>query len=200
MSTKELREPLGAPPAGLDDRPPEAAADELGKDADLAASLAQIILGVAKLQNSFDARLAYDETKEAAFQRLYADLQDAKLAQSLEATRPLLLDLLLLHDRVDTAIRASGVTSEASACASFKEELLEVLYRRDVRRFGSSAERFDPETQQAVEIVETADPAEHQRVERVVRAGFRWGTRVLRAEDVVIRQRRRVPPSSTGPT
>lgn len=198
--TKELHGQPVNPPDNSSDRTVGTPPENPVKLEDLHVSLAQVMGGVTRLQDSFEARLTYDATKEVAFQRLYADLQDAKLAQSLEATRPLLLDLLLLYDRVDAASRAAGPPPGDSLVGSFKEELLEILYRRDVRRFASSAERFDPETQQAVEVIETADPAEHQRVERVVRAGFRWGTRVLRAEDVVIRQRRRTPHPATGST
>jgi molecular chaperone GrpE (heat shock protein) len=170
---------------------------------DLQVSLAEISGGLSRLESRFDARFAYDATKETAFRHMYADLQDAKLAQSLEATRPLLLDLLLLFDRVDLASRSSKSPDEASALDSFREELLEILYRRDVRTFVSASNRYDRETQQVVGVVDTPDADEHQLIERIVRTGFRWGTRILRAEDVVIRRYRvSVPPSGelTGRT
>jgi molecular chaperone GrpE (heat shock protein) len=170
---------------------------------DLQVSLAEISGGLNRLESRFDSRFAYDATKEAAFRHMYADLQDAKLAQSLEATRPLLLDLLLLFDRVDLASRSSKSADEASALGSFREELLEILYRRDVRTFMSASNRYDRETQQVVGVVDTSEADEHQLVERIVRAGFRWGTRILRPEDVVIRRyRAAVPPSEelTGGT
>jgi molecular chaperone GrpE (heat shock protein) len=163
---------------------------------DLQTSLAEISGGLSRLESRFDARFAYDATKETAFRHMYADLQDARLAQSLEATRPLLLDLLLLFDRVDTASRSARGDDEASALGSFREELVEILYRRDVRSFLSASDRYDRETQQVVGVVDTPEASEHHLVERVVRTGFRWGTRILRAEDVVIRRHRpAVPPS-----
>ena len=154
------------------------------------AALADINGGLSRLEGQFEARFAYDATKEAAFQRLYADLDDTKVAHSLEATRPLLLDLLLLFDRIDAASRSSNIADEAGALGSFREEILEILFRRDVRQVVSTAERFDAETQQVVGTVDTPDPGEHQQVERIVRSGFRWGRRLLRAEDVIIRRHR----------
>jgi molecular chaperone GrpE (heat shock protein) len=167
---------------------------------DLHASLAEIIAVLSRLESQFESRLAYDAAKEVAFRHVYADLQDAKLAQSLEATRPLLLDLLLLYDRFDTASRSSKNADEASAIASFREELLEILYRRDVTRLVSASDRYDPQTQQVVGVVDTPEPDEHQQVERSVRTGFRWGTRILRAEDVVIRRHRPATPTPEGQT
>jgi len=167
---------------------------------DLHALLAEINDGLSRLENRFDARFAYDATKEAAFRHLYADLQEAKLAHSLEVTRPLLLDLLLLFDRIDIASRSSSSAGEASALGSFREELLEILYRRDVRSLVSVSDRYDPETQQVVGVVETPEADEHHQIERIVRTGFRWGTRILRAEDVIIRRHRPAipPPEVSG--
>jgi molecular chaperone GrpE (heat shock protein) len=167
---------------------------------DLQASLTEISESLSRLESRFEARLAYDATKEAAFKHVYAELQDAKLALSLEATRPLLLDLVLLYDRVDAASRFSKSEYEASALGSFQEELLEILYRRDVRRVVSASDRYDLNTQQVVGVVETPDAEDHQRIERVVRTGFRWGTRLLRAEDVVIRRHRPAVQPTGGMT
>jgi len=165
---------------------------------DAGASLVEIISCLGRLESRFESRFTYDATKEEAFRHVYADLQDAKLAQSLEATRPLLLDLLLFYDRIDTAVSASKAANEASVLGSFHEELLEILYRRDVRKVVSASDRYDRDTQQVVGVVETLVAEEHQQVERIVRPGFRWGARILRAEDVIIRRHRPIvfPPEA----
>lgn len=159
---------------------------------DLQATLAEVSRSLSRLEAQFELRFAYDATKEAAFRHVYSDLQDAKLAQSLESTRPLLLDLLLLYDRVECAIGSATDDGNGSALGSFREELLEILHRRDVQRIVSASDRYDRDTQQVVGVVDTVDADEHHRVERVVRPGFRWGTRMLRAEDVIVRRHR--PP------
>jgi molecular chaperone GrpE (heat shock protein) len=153
-------------------------------------TLDEIMSALCRLESRFEARFAYDATKEDAFRHVYADLQDAKVAHSLEATRPLLLDLLLLFDRIDAASNTLDMTEAASVLGSFREELLEILYRRDVRSIVAGSDRYDRDTQQVVGVVDTPEAEEHQKVERIVRTGFRWGTRILRAEDVVIRRYR----------
>jgi molecular chaperone GrpE (heat shock protein) len=182
------------------DRDPRPAANDAGETTvepplepsgapDLQATLAEVSRSLSRLEAQFELRFAYDATKDAAFRHVYADLQDAKLAQSLESTRPLLLDLLLLYDRVETAI-GSATGGDGSALGSFREELLEILHRRDVQRLVSASDRYDRDTQQVVGVVDTVDADDHHRVERIVRPGFRWGTRMLRAEDVIIRRHR----------
>jgi molecular chaperone GrpE len=190
-------EPEGPAVHGSDageDRPAEQLVDP-----DVRALLAEIRGRLDSIEDRFEARFTYDTTKEAAFRHVYADLQEARLAQSLESARPLLLDLLLLYDRVHTAISSLGSGEEPVALVSFREELLELLYRREVQTFVSVSTRYDSETQQVVGVVDTSKAEEHQQIDRIVRAGFRWRTRILRAEDVVIRRYRPGVPLSGGP-
>ena len=141
------------------------------------------------LASTVTSRLSYDQTKEQAFDRLYTELDALKRNAALDSIKPLLLDLILLYDRMEharqLAANAQGTLS-TEILQSFIHELLEVLYRREVSLIEAGPSTFDYNQQKAIGVVDVTDPAEHQRVHKVVRRGFRLGERTLRAEEVIV--------------
>ena len=77
-------------------------------------------------------------------------------------------------------------TVSTETLQSFIHELLEVLYRREVSLIEAGPSSFDYNQQKAIGVVDVTDPAEHQRVHKVVRRGFRLGERTLRPEEVIV--------------
>lgn len=144
---------------------------------------------VLQLSELFQSRLAYDKAKEEAFDKLYAELDALKKNAALDYIKPLLLDLILLYDRMEHARRlaadAQGIVS-TEVLQSFIHELLEVLYRREVSLIEAGPSSFDYNHQKAIGVVDVTDPAEHQRIHKVVRRGFRLGERTLRPEEVIV--------------
>ena len=151
------------------------------------------------LANTVRGRLVYDEAKEQAFDRLYAELDALKRGAALDYIRPLLLDMILVYDRMEQgrqqAVAGQGVVS-TETLQSFIDELLEVLFRRDVSLIESTSTSFDYNQQKAIGVIDVPDPAEHQKVDRVVRRGFRLVDRILRPEEVIVR--RLVTPQSSA--
>jgi molecular chaperone GrpE len=144
------------------------------------------------LRTVVQQRLSYDQVKEEAFERLYAELDGYKKNATFEQVRPLYLDLVLLLDRIEIlrADAAGGDASQvvASLLDSIRDELLEALARREVEVMRRDSAEFDPSYQRAVGAVPVADRALHNMVERVVRRGFAWRDRVIRAEEVYVRR------------
>jgi molecular chaperone GrpE len=143
-------------------------------------------------------RLAYDQTKEQAFERLYTELDTLKRNAALEQTKPLLLDLILLYDRMEHARHEAAAvqgTVSTEMLESFIHELLEVLYRREVSLVEASPSSFDCNQQKAIGVVDVADPAQHQRIHKVVRRGFRLAERTLRPEEVIVCRVLAPPPT-----
>ncbi len=140
------------------------------------------------------ARLTYDTAKEEAFERLYADLEQCKVEAAQENIKPLLLDLILLFDRMDNFHREVSATDRTDGLIkigvvkSFVDELLELLYRRDVSLIEVTSPAFDPNHQRAIGVEITAEPEQHHLVASVVRRGFRLGNRALRPEEVIVRR------------
>ena len=106
--------------------------------------------------------------------------------------RPILLELVLFHDNLERAIewaRASGdltVNDVVSRLEILQIELLEVLSRKDVRRFEEHPISLDSRLHRTIKTQPTADPGENNKVAQIVRTGFFWGEKVLRPEEVVI--------------
>ncbi|MEZ5549037.1 MAG: nucleotide exchange factor GrpE [Pseudomonadales bacterium] len=143
-------------------------------------------LSISKLVTLVESRLASDAVKEKAFDRLYAELEEAKQDREFEQFRPFFTDLILLFDRLEHLSNEPLETQESSSIVvSIRDELLEILSRRRVDLIPPN-EHFDPAFQNALGVEGTNDEAENNRIARVVRRGFRYNSRVIRHEEVFV--------------
>lgn len=149
-----------------------------------------VLDAIAALRERVDDQNLRDDVQAKAFEQLYQELRHYKDDFVYQSEKPLLLDLLLFYDSLtwfQTALIRREMSPEVVA-DSFQyliDELLEVLYRRDVVMTESS-ETFDRERQKAIKVVHTADPKADYRVEQVLKRGFTRGARNLRPEEVVL--------------
>lgn len=152
--------------------------------------ISQLTQAVQALQQTVDTRLADDPVREQAFDKLYAELKSYKDGFVQEAEKPLLLDLLLLYDSMNW-FQQTLVKEQMSAetiADSFQfliDELLEVLYRRDVVPM-EPKERFDPTLHRAVQLQKAADADADNTVAQVLKRGFLRHDKSLRPEEVVV--------------
>jgi len=68
------------------------------------------------------------------------------------------------------------------------EEVLEVLYRRDIELIEDRPKSLDIEFQKPVRRIETDDPGEDRAVDQIVREGFRLSGLILRPQEVVVKR------------
>ncbi|SFJ36294.1 nucleotide exchange factor GrpE [Thermoflavimicrobium dichotomicum] len=160
----------------------------------------QVLSFLSSLQANFsslvrliESRLKYDKTKEAAFERLYQEMDELKQDQELNQLRPLYIDLILLIDRMNNIYKekvSSGSASPeiTSLLESLSHELIEILYRRGVELIVCPSPRFDPKIQQVIRVIPTSNPQEDNLVVEVVRHGFKYKDVLLRPEEVVIKK------------
>ena len=145
---------------------------------------------VDALRKTVDQRLAEDPVREAAFEKLYGELKSYKDGFLREAERPLLLDLLLLFDSM-VWFHQSLVKEEMSSdvvADSFQfllDELLEVLYRREVVPMEPTTD-FDPAVHRAVQVQAAPTPEDDNKVASVVKRGFVREDKTMRPEEVVV--------------
>jgi molecular chaperone GrpE len=163
------------------------------EDEQLLGTLTEISAELSALNSTIENRFRYDKVKEEAFERLYAELESVKRDSTFEAIRPLYSDLILLFDRIEnTRTELSSSTSEGSNLAhllgTLSDELLEILYRREVEVIQTDLSIFDPTVQRAIGTEPISVEAENNQVVRVVRRGFKYRDRVLRAEEVIVKK------------
>lgn len=160
----------------------------------------QVLSMLSSLQQNFSSllqvvtnRLSYDKTKEAAFDRLYKEMEELKQDQELSQLRPLYIDLILLIDRMNTIYNdkldsGSQNPELVNILQTLSHEVLEILYRRGVELIVTTSPVFDPKVQKVVEVIPTHNPAEDNTVVHMVRHGFKYKDVVLRPEEVVIKK------------
>lgn len=142
---------------------------------------------LCQLRVLFSQRISYDGTKEKAFERLYQELAELKRNVAFENSRPLFLDLILLYDRMESLQEDTTISPAARrSLRSLTDELREVLSRQEINAVETTHAVFDPEQQQAVGAEQVDDPRESGKVVRVVRRGFCYRGRLLRAEEVIV--------------
>lgn len=162
------------------------------------ANLVKIVKAVEALaQDAQKRRKDYDV--------LHGEMRDYKANFIDVSQRPLYMDLLLLFDSMERVERNFDGPAETvskadakKAIGEVKDQLLEVLYRRDLEPITERPERLDVTFQKPVRRIEVTDPAEDRKVVGVIREGFRRGKLVFRPQEVVV-QRCVTTPSDEAP-
>jgi molecular chaperone GrpE len=179
-STVDVVSPAAAVPSRIDGSPADV----------IPTSLDQLAADLSAIKRDIAERIRYDLAKEEAFNRLYRQLDELRSEREFDQLRPLYLDLILFFDRVEQSAAAALLREEVSIAGavltSLREELLEVLYRREVELIEPSPSTFDPRWQRAVGTRNSIVPEQHNAIAEVVRRGFRYRDRLIRPEEVVL--------------
>jgi molecular chaperone GrpE len=141
--------------------------------------LARLADEVAALRDLFQRRLFEDKAKNRLYDELCEQLAIARDGLAEQLLTSLFRELLLVIDRV-VSLNDNG----DPVLDSIAEELLELLERRDVRRV-PAASAFDPGIHEAVRT-EAVDGQGPGAILEVLRPGYLLGTKLLRAERVIV--------------
>jgi molecular chaperone GrpE (heat shock protein) len=168
--------------------------------------------GVPKILAETKAALEQrNAVSRAMFEALHAELKTYKDAFLLEAVlRPVIRDLISLYDDITDIHRQLALalssqeqrgTMSGSALIFFenvaapvnqlehnREAVLEVLERLDVTLLPVGNGKLDKQAQRAVTVEYTEDPDQDHEIVKIVKRGFLWKDRVIRAEEVVIKK------------
>jgi molecular chaperone GrpE (heat shock protein) len=139
-----------------------------------------------------DERSRSERVREKAFDTLYEELKQYKEDALFQAEKPLLLDLLLFYDSMlwfhkSLEERGGDAEAQVEGFQYLLDELIEVLYRRDVHPT-EAADFFDKSKHKAVKVVDVEERDGDQRIAQVLKRGFHRGGKVLRPEEVVIQR------------
>lgn len=151
-----------------------------------------IAAGVERVLNAFEAKLAYDATKQLQVDRLHEELQQYRADLIARTTRPLVQGMIRLHDDIGKLLTAlqSKPTDELSPQRFFA--LLEglqgdveiLLGQNGVAAYREPAGPFNPRRQRALRKVGTDEAALVGTIAESIRPGFEQGSEVLEKERV----------------
>jgi molecular chaperone GrpE len=148
--------------------------------AETALTLGLVAQEVGDLRDLFQRRLLNDRLQKQLYDELYKQLELANSQLSLQVISPLLRQIVLVIDRIESTATADGVVE------SIRQELLELLTRYGVARLQSVGQIFDPRLHQAVGAVGIVSPEGDGVVTREFRAGYLIEDRVLRPAEVEV--------------
>ena len=160
--------------------------------AQLAALEKLVDQGVRRVLESFDAKLAYDATKQQQIDRLHEELQQHRSDLLARATRPLVLGIIRLHDdigKLQTALQgkaAGEMTPQRmqGLLQGVQEDVEVLLQQNGIAAYRGPAGDFDPRRQRLVGRVATPDAKLANTVAESVRPGFEQGQEVIEKERV----------------
>lgn len=146
------------------------------------------------------SRASYDAAKEKAIDKLSEELKLYRDNFIFQSQKPVFVELIMLYDNLAQTLNLleGSQAPAADTCltvknnlSNIKEELLEILYRRDVTPFVEHPETLDYKLHKTVGTVTTGIEGENNKVEAIRKTGFRWNDKVIRPEEVVIKKYRK---------
>ena len=158
---------------------------------DVIVSVSEISTQVSVLQEQLHKHVLTNKDKDEAFDRLYAELETYKKNSAFDQVRPLFMDLILMFDRISNLTEDAEKRDDkycAEVLKTVTDELVEIMYRRDIDIITSIQETFDPTTQRAIGVDRIESEEENNKISRIVRKGFRCGDRLLRPEEVIVKK------------
>lgn len=149
-----------------------------------------------EIKETIQGRLEYDAAKEKAFEKLYEEMRRQKEASDIldRAVKPILSDLLLLHDSMKKfeASLLNQTINDGETLQNFRyivDELLEILYRQEVLAIEeNTSELFNSKMHKATKTENAESKDDDFRIISIVRNGFTWRDKVLRPQEVVIKR------------
>jgi len=194
--TPELTQLVGAtsPHAGDEAQPRKDALDEPPKlvapsgDRPPSDVDTQILLELRALGEEFSLKLKYDQAKEKAIDALHDELRQHRGGLHFTLLRPLLSDLIALHDDL-LQLAAARIAADPSTARTFEglaSSIKEILARQGVVTLELSSTSFDGKRQRAIRTIATDDQALIGCVAERIREGFVYDDRVVRPEHVAL--------------
>jgi molecular chaperone GrpE len=161
-------------------------------------TIESVVEELRKLRQVFDAKIRYDEGRERVIESMGEEL--AKYHQGLDQTllRPVLLDLIAMHDAMTQILDVGEVTNET--LGNFRDEIEEILARNSVQKYSEEGDAVVVKRQRVLSMVDTPDAALAGLVAERFRAGFAWDERILRPEWVSAYRHKAAEAEEGAPT
>lgn len=165
--------------------------EELGDLGALQAKIKKIQVQLKEAQTKRDEYLTGWQREKADAINAKKDAQYAAQRTVERAKDSFIEDLLPALDSFDMATSSESwdnVSDEwRNGMGRIHSQLLDVLQRNGVQRFGESNELFDPAKHEAVQEIDDGSGESHT-IFKVLRHGYAAGDRVIRPAQVIVRK------------
>lgn len=155
----------------------------------LAQNLQVVVDEMHLLRQDFETKVKYDASKERQVDSLHKELQGYREGLHFKILRPLLIDLITMHDDLDKLLEGLGreetfplIAQMRNNLRSFQETVEEVLQRNGVEVYSLEGDAYVAGKQRAIQAIETPDIVLDKQVARRIRKGFEYDGRILRPE------------------
>jgi len=170
----------------------EASTSALAADAPTTIIVKAVNAGVERILTAFEAKLAYDASKQLQIDRLHEELQQHRGDVVARAARPLVHGMIRLHDDIGkllSALRAKSADELSperffSLLEGLQEDVEIVLGQNGVTSYREPAGPFDPRRQRVLKKVGSSEEALAGTVAESIRPGFEQGADILEKERV----------------
>lgn len=161
--------------------------------------------GLNKILTAFEAKLAYDKTKQTQIDRLHEELQQHRGDLLARTIRPLAHGMIRLHDDIGKLLStlrmksADELTPDRffSLLEGLQEDVEIVLGQNGIAAYREPLGPFDPRRQRLIRRVGTSEERLTDMVAESIRPGFEQGTEILEKERVATYEFSRPPGIST---
>lgn len=147
-----------------------------------------------EIKTIIQERLEYDAAKEKVVDKLNDELKFYRDNFVFQSQKSMFIDLMLLYDNLERILNllvndeAFSKEKIAELLETFKEELLEILYRKDITPFEEHPEYLNYKLHKTIKTIPTNEESENNKVDKIIKIGFRWNDKILRPEEVIIKK------------
>jgi molecular chaperone GrpE len=164
----------------------------VGETTETVLLLQRTLQRLQRLEDKFDSKIRNDESREAIVDRLHAEVQEYRADLLLKVLKPVLLDLIALHDDIGKIVALAAAPNSdlekrlLHQVQGFQKDIEDILYRHGVEQYRCPGNEFDPRRQRAARTMPAPHPDLESKVTDRLRVGFACGEKVLRPEHVVV--------------
>ncbi|MGD6831902.1 nucleotide exchange factor GrpE [Sutcliffiella halmapala] len=145
------------------------------------------------LQESFSAKLKYDQHKESLIDSLHKEVQEYKQDLVKKTVMPMINDLIMVIDGIQKLTENHRASEDPlnpeqllNQMDMITEDIEEVLYRQGVEPYQQINNIFDPLKQKVHSTEMTTDSEKERKIAKRFRKGYEWDGKTIRKEFVSV--------------
>ena len=149
-------------------------------------SVVNLSCKLEELTKLFQTKMQYDSSKDKMIDKLHAELQKYKDGLVFQILRPIVMNIIHLHDDMGKMIRDCQAqkkkNNELVECLlNYQESIEDLLYDYGFEVYETEGDMVNPKRQHILKTIPTSIPELSRTVKERFRKGFQY-------EDIIIRK------------